>query len=74
MTAREQQIRALFLDKKGNQLAAQGMLPFDEINRAVWNCGAEVFLPCAGSRLVTQAQVEQLRTHWAAVQAALQRR
>jgi glutamate dehydrogenase (NAD(P)+) len=54
------EIRALFLSKKGNQLAAQGMVPFDEINRAVWSCGAEVFLPCAGSRLVTQAQVEQL--------------
>jgi glutamate dehydrogenase/leucine dehydrogenase len=55
-----EQIRALFLNKKGNQLAAPGMLPFDQINRAVWSSGAEVFLPCAGSRLVTQAQVEQL--------------
>jgi glutamate dehydrogenase/leucine dehydrogenase len=55
-----EQIRTLFLDKKGNQLAADGMLPFDEINRAVWSAGAEVFLPCAGSRLVTQQQVEQL--------------
>lgn len=55
-----EQIRTLFLNKKGNQLAADGMVPFDEINRAVWSIGAEVFLPCAGSRLVTQPQVEQL--------------
>ena len=55
-----EQIRALFLNKKGNQLAAPGLLPFDEINRRVWSAGAEVFLPCAGSRLVTQQQVEQL--------------
>ena len=55
-----EQIRALFLNKKGNQLVAAGMLPFDEINRRIWSVGAEVFLPCAGSRLVTQQQVEQL--------------
>ena len=55
-----EQIRTLFLNKKGNQLVAPGMLPFDEINRRVWTAGAEIFLPCAGSRLVTQPQVEQL--------------
>ena len=55
-----EQIRQLFLDKKGNQLAAKGMLSFEEINRRVWSVGADIFLPCAGSRLVTQQQVEQL--------------
>ncbi|GAC1354310.1 MAG: Glu/Leu/Phe/Val dehydrogenase dimerization domain-containing protein [Variovorax sp.] len=55
-----EQIRTLFLNKKGNQLASGGMIPFDEINRSVWNVGAQVFLPCAGSRLVTRQQVEQL--------------
>ena len=57
-----EQIRALFLNKKGNQLAAPELLPLDEINRRIWSAGAEVFLPCAGSRLVTQQQVEQLIT------------
>jgi glutamate dehydrogenase (NAD(P)+) len=57
---RPEQVRALFLDKKGNQLAADGMLSFEEVNGRVWSAEAEVFLPCAGSRLVTQAQVEQL--------------
>ncbi|MDB5731300.1 MAG: gdh [Variovorax sp.] len=55
-----EQIRALFLNKKGNQLASGGMVSFDELNRSVWNVGAQVFLPCAGSRLVTRQQVEQL--------------
>ena len=55
-----EQIRTLFQNRKGNQLAADGMVSFDEINRAVWSLGAEVFLPCAGSRLVTGGQVEQL--------------
>jgi len=55
-----EQLRTLFLQKKGNQLAAKEMLPFDVVNRAVWCAGAEIFLPCAGSRLVTQQQIEQL--------------
>jgi glutamate dehydrogenase (NAD(P)+) len=54
------EVRALFLNKDGNQLRADGMLPFDEVNARIWSVGAEVFLPCAGSRLVTKAQVEQM--------------
>jgi glutamate dehydrogenase (NAD(P)+) len=55
-----EEIRTLFLQKKGNQLAASGMLSFEEINRRIWSVGADIFLPCAGSRLVTRQQVEQL--------------
>lgn len=54
------QIRGLFLDKNGNQLAAGKLLSFDEVNASIWSVGAEVFLPCAGSRLVTAQQVEQM--------------
>jgi glutamate dehydrogenase (NAD(P)+) len=55
-----EQVRTLFLQKKGNKLVAKDMLPFDVIHRAVWCAGAEIFLPCAGSRLVTRQQIEQL--------------
>lgn len=54
------EVRELFLNKDGNQLKAEGMLSFDEVNQRIWSLGAEVFLPCAGSRLVTKAQVEQM--------------
>ena len=55
-----EQVRTLFLNKKGNQLSADRLIPFNEINRRLWSAGAEVFLPCAGSRLVTRPQVDQL--------------
>lgn len=55
-----EQVRQLFLNRQGNQLAAEGLLPFDEVDRAIWQAGAEIFLPCAGSRLVTRAQLDQL--------------
>ena len=54
------EIRDLFLAKKGNALGANDMLPFDEVNAAIWSMGAEIFLPCAGSRLMTQDQCEAM--------------
>ena len=32
-------------------------MPLAEIEQRIWSCGAEVFIPAAGSRLVTRAQV-----------------
>src|SRR5574337_325167 len=54
------EVRELFLNKDGNQLRAAGSLSFEEVNARIWDIGAEVFLPCAGSRLVTGAQVERM--------------
>lgn len=54
------EVRALFLAKEGNALNAEGMVPFDEVNAAIWRVGAEVFLPCAASRLVTEAQLDAM--------------
>ncbi len=54
------QVRQLFMDKAGNALRMQDMLPFEEVNAKIWDIGAEVFLPCAASRLVTQDQVDRM--------------
>ena len=54
------EIKDLFLNKDGNQLAAADMLPFEEVNQRIWDLGAEVFIPCAASRLVTQDQVDRM--------------
>jgi glutamate dehydrogenase/leucine dehydrogenase len=35
------------------------MIPFEEINQRIWS-GAEIFTPCAASRLVTQSQIDSL--------------
>lgn len=53
-------VEKLFLEKKGNALHMHDMLPFDTVNERIWDCGAEVFLPCAASRLVTGGQVDRL--------------
>ncbi|MEO5584691.1 MAG: Glu/Leu/Phe/Val dehydrogenase dimerization domain-containing protein [Flavobacteriales bacterium] len=53
-------VEKLFLEKKGNVLHMPDMLPFDTVNERIWDCGAQVFLPCAASRLVTGGQVDRM--------------
>lgn len=55
-----EEIRELFLNKNGNELNAPNMLSFDEVNDKIWDIPAEVFIPCAASRLITRQQVERM--------------
>ena len=55
-----EEIKQLFLDKDGNKLIAEKMIPFAELDAQVWSVGAEIFAPCAASRLVTGAQVDAM--------------
>ncbi|NMH24323.1 Glu/Leu/Phe/Val dehydrogenase dimerization domain-containing protein [Flavobacterium solisilvae] len=55
-----EEIKELFLNKDGNKLVAENMIPFEEINQKIWTIGAAIFAPCAASRLVTQNQVEAM--------------
>jgi len=55
-----EEIRTLFLNKDGNKLVADNMIPFEEINEKIWTIGAEIFAPCAASRLVTQQQIDNM--------------
>ena len=50
----------LFLLKDGNQLVSEKMISFDEINTKIWNLPAEIFIPAAASRLVSQDQVKKM--------------
>ncbi|HEX9980868.1 MAG TPA: Glu/Leu/Phe/Val dehydrogenase dimerization domain-containing protein [Flavobacterium sp.] len=55
-----EEIRRLFLNKDGNKLVSENMIPFEQINQEIWTTGAEIFTPCAASRLVTQQQIDMM--------------
>jgi glutamate dehydrogenase/leucine dehydrogenase len=55
-----EEITQLFLDKEGNKLVSDKMLPFEQVNQEIWSLGAEIFTPCAASRLVTKEQVDAM--------------
>ena len=55
-----EEMTALFLSKDGNQLVSENMISFDEINNQIWSLPAEIFVPAAASRLVSQDQVQKM--------------
>ncbi len=57
-----EEIKALFLAKNGNELVAPNLLSFEEVNDKIWSVNAEIFIPCAASRLITQDQVSKMIT------------
>lgn len=54
------EIKQLFLSKNGNELVAPNMLSYDEINAKIWDIKADVFIPCAGSRMITKDQLDRM--------------
>lgn len=58
-----EQIRELFLTRKGNVLTSPNMLSYEEVNAQIWTMGAEIFVPAAASRLVSKDHITQLLGH-----------
>ena len=57
----DEEIRNLFINRKGNTLVSPDIISFEEVNAKIWDMNAEVFIPAAASRLVTKDQVERMK-------------
>jgi glutamate dehydrogenase/leucine dehydrogenase len=55
-----EEIIAIYKNKDGNTLVSNKMIPFDAINERIWDLKAEIFTPCAASRLVTKKQITRM--------------
>jgi glutamate dehydrogenase/leucine dehydrogenase len=55
-----EEIKSLFLNKNGNELSHPNLLSYDDVNQRIWSLGAEVFIPCAASRMITENQLERM--------------
>ena len=55
-----EEITNLFLEKTGNTLESDYLIPFNEINEKIWSLETEVFAPCAASRLITKEQIDTM--------------
>jgi glutamate dehydrogenase/leucine dehydrogenase len=55
-----EEICALVVNRKGNQLVADNMIPYEELNKKIWDQEFEIFIPAAASRLVTKDQVDRM--------------
>lgn len=55
-----EEIKNLFLTKNGNELNAPNLISYDEMNARIWDLNAQVFVPCAGSRMITKDQLDRM--------------
>ncbi|MGS2764579.1 Glu/Leu/Phe/Val dehydrogenase dimerization domain-containing protein [Sinomicrobium sp. M5D2P9] len=55
-----EEIKAMFLEKSSNNLVYKNAISFEEMNERIWGLHAEIFAPCAASRLITKDQITQL--------------
>lgn len=58
-----EEVKTLFNNKRKNELVAPNLVPFEEMNKSIWKCGAEIFIPAAASRLVTKEQIDLLKAN-----------
>ncbi len=56
-----EEIRTLFINRKGNKLSSPNMISFEEVNEQIWDLPAEIFIPGAASRLITEEQVLKMQ-------------
>ncbi|WP_257667587.1 Glu/Leu/Phe/Val dehydrogenase dimerization domain-containing protein [Parapedobacter tibetensis] len=54
------EIKSLYLSRKGNSLHAAELLSFEETNARIWDVPAEILIPAAASRLISKEHVTQL--------------
>jgi glutamate dehydrogenase/leucine dehydrogenase len=55
-----EEIKSLFEDRSSNFLEVDNMLSFQEANEKIWSVGAEIFVPAAASRLLSQNQLDTM--------------
>lgn len=66
----KEEIKQLFVERDGNKLSKDTckkmgleFIPYDEMNQKIWSVGAEIFVPAAASRMLTQEQLDAMVTN-----------
>lgn len=54
------EVRELVINRNGNKLVADDMLPFDVVDKKIWDLEFEIFIPAAASRLITRDHVDRM--------------
>ena len=55
-----EEIKSLLEDRSANFLETENMLSFEKVNKEIWSIGAEIFVPAAASRLLSQNQLDAM--------------
>jgi len=55
-----EEVKALYLNKKGTALYDAHLSSYEEVNQKIWSLKADVFIPCAGSRMIKEDQLQSM--------------
>ena len=55
-----EEIKSLVNNRTSNFLEAENIISFEQVNEKIWHVGAEIFIPAAASRLLSQKQLNQM--------------
>ena len=55
-----EEVTELFLNKNGNELVSNDLIDYDTVNEKIWDLDADVFIPCAGSRMISEDQLKRM--------------
>ncbi len=55
-----EEVRDLVVNRNGNKLVSDDLLPFEVVNQKIWDLEFEIFIPAAASRLITKEQVDRM--------------
>ncbi len=54
------EVTSMLNNRSSNFLETKDMLPYEEVNNKIWSIGAEIFVPAAASRLLSQNQLDKM--------------
>ena len=54
------EVKSLLENRTSNFLESDNLLSFEQINKNIWSIGADIFVPAAASRLLSQYQLDQM--------------
>ncbi|MBX2946629.1 MAG: amino acid dehydrogenase [Cyclobacteriaceae bacterium] len=55
-----EEITQLVVNRVNNKIQATDLIPYEELNKKIWDQRFEIFIPAAASRLVTRDQVDRM--------------
>ena len=55
-----EEVRKLVVERNGNKLVSDDILPFEMVNQKIWDLEFEIFIPAAASRLISRDQVDRM--------------
>lgn len=56
-----EEVKSLYLNKTKNELVASNLISYGQVTEKIWDIQADIFIPCAGSRMISEEQLTRMR-------------